>query len=448
MTQLSSQRAQRLMDRVAYTKERIERSVLRPMTGRVVDVRSGMVRVAFDGLRIGETCRLYPDQESPAVLARVVSIEKETALVSPLEHFIGLSSNAWVERDHQGLEVPVDDVLLGRVVSGLGKPVDGLGAFPDGTPRLPVRREAQQPMSRPLVTQSLATGIRAIDGLLTLGRGQRVALFGPPGTGKSSLLAAIAQHSDADVIVIGMIGERGREVREFLDLRLPRDKRKRTVVVAVTSDRSAMERIEGAHVATAIAEGFRDQGRSVLLLIDSLTRVARAQREVGLAAGEPPTRRGYPASVYAELPKLVERAGNSPSGDMSAIYTVLVEGDGSGDPIAEEARSLTDGHIILSQDIAESGRYPAIDVLKSLSRVMGDIVAPDQETDAKTFRRRLAKYNEIELLIQVGEYVEGTDPESDAAIRCKSAMDAFLEQESTHPSLFDETVAKLAEALS
>ena len=301
------------------------------------------------------------------------------------------------------------------------------------------------PWIAPLIDTPFTTGLRAIDGPNTMGIGQRVGIFGPPGTGKSSLLAAISQHCVADVIVIALIGERGREVREFLDRHLPADKRDRIVIVAATSDRSPMERLNAAHVATAICEGFRDQGQSVLLMMDSLTRVARALREIGLAAGEAPTRRGYPASVYPALPELIERAGRTTKGDITALYTILVEGDGQADPIAEETRSLTDGHIMLSQKIANSGRYPAIDTLQSLSRVMGDVVADNHATAAAMIRRYLAKFDEIEMLLQVGEFEEGRDAVADSAVAAMPQITEFLRQASDAPSGLEETIMKLEE---
>jgi type III secretion protein N (ATPase) len=280
----------------------------------------------------------------------------------------------------------------------------------------------------------LNTGLRVLDAFCTFGRGQRLGIFGSAGSGKSVLLATLARNCAADVIVIGLIGERGREVREFVELRLPKSHRARTVVVASTSDRPALERIYAAHYATAIAEALRDQGKSVLLLIDSLTRVARAVREIGLSAGEPPTRRGYPASVYTALPELIERSGRTSKGDITAVYTVLMEGDGEGDPIAEEVRSLTDGHILLSPAIASRGRYPAVDVMTSLSRLMADVTTKDERRIASRARALLAKHAEIELLVQVGEYRAGSDAEADCAIAAYPALEAYLAQGADEPA--------------
>jgi type III secretion protein N (ATPase) len=301
-------------------------------------------------------------------------------------------------------------------------------------------------MERPLIDTPLVTGIRAIDGLTTLGRGQRVGVFGPPGVGKSMLLAGIARQTEADVIVIGLVGERGREVREFVERDLPAEARTRVCVVAATSDRSPAERAICALSATAVAEGFRNEGLSVLLLVDSLTRTARAFREIGLAAGEPPTRRGYPASVYPMLPAIIERAGRHPKGDITAIYTVLLEGDGQVDPIAEEVKSLTDGHLMLRRALAEKGHFPALDPLGSLSRSMGAVVSARQSSAASLMRSRLAKYQDMELLLQVGEYVGGSDPEADVAIQAKSRIDQFLRQSVDERGDFDRISEQMERA--
>jgi ATP synthase in type III secretion protein N len=397
----------------------------RPLLGVLREVKGAVITATLPHAAVGAICEVRRGPHRG--LAEVIGTAGDCAILSPLEGSAGLSSGLPVRLVADGLMIPVGEALLGRVLDGLGHPIDGLGPLQTQA-RRPARAAPPDPISRPLIDRPLATGIRAIDAFCAIGRGQRLGIFGPPGVGKSVLLSALARNAEADAIVIGLIGERGREVREFIDRSLPPEHRERTVVVAATSNRPPLERLYAAQAATAIAEDLRDQGMSVLLLIDSLTRVARAVREIGLAAGEPPTRRGYPASVYAALPQLIERSGRTQTGDITALYTVLIEGDGEGDPIAEEVRSLTDGHIQLSAAIAASGRYPAIDVLTSLSRLMAEIVPDDRRDLARRARAALGKYSEVELLVQVGEYQPGADPMADHAIAVRPALEAFLAQ--------------------
>jgi len=417
----------------------------RPLLGRVQDVKGAILRAVLPRATVGAICEIRGG--ATHCVAEVIGAERDCAILSPMGSTMGLSAGLSVRLVADTLSVPVGKALLGRVLNGLGEPIDRLGPL-TGCGRRPARADTPDPISRPLIDRPLSTGVRAIDAFCAIGRGQRLGIFGPPGVGKSVLLSALARNSDADAIVIGLIGERGREVREFIDRSLPPEHRSRTVVVAATSDRPPLERLYAAQTATAIAEDLRDRGMSVLLLIDSLTRVARALREIGLAAGEPPTRRGYPASVYAALPQLIERSGRTEAGDITALYTVLIEGDGEGDPIAEEVRSLTDGHIQLSAAIAEKGRYPAIDVLTSLSRLMSEIAPHEACSLARQARAALAKYAEVELLVQVGEYRRGSDPEADHAIAVKPALENFLKQNlEERPQSVSDTLAKLAEAL-
>jgi type III secretion protein N (ATPase) len=417
----------------------------RPLLGRVQEVKGAILRAAMPSAAVGSVCEIRRGQTR--CLAEVIGAERNCAILSPLGSTAGLSAGLSVRMIADALSVPVGTSLLGRVLNGLGDPIDQSGPLANTTHR-PARSNTPDPIARPLINRPLSTGVRAIDAFCTIGRGQRLGIFGPPGVGKSVLLSAIARNSEADAIVIGLIGERGREVREFIDRSLPPEHRSRTVVVAATSDRPPLERLYAAQTATAIAEDLRDRGMSVLLLIDSLTRVARALREIGLAAGEPPTRRGYPASVYAALPQLIERSGRTTTGDITALYTVLVEGDGEGDPIAEEVRSLTDGHIQLSAAIAERGRYPAINVLTSLSRLMTEIASAEACSLARQARAALAKYEEIELLVQVGEYRRGSDPDADHAIAVRPAIEAFLAQNlEERPQTVSDIIARLSEAL-
>lgn len=434
-----------LQDRHASLCAILPRTSTKPILGRVVSVSGAVIRAAFRTARLGETCLIEQPFGRTSVLGQVIALEGDVAVISPYETSKGIAVGTLIRPLGQELQQRVGDGLLGRVVDGLGRPIDGLDPLPQDMSERPTRAEAPNPMDRPLIEDPFSTGLRAIDAPITMGRGQRIGVFGPPGTGKSSLLAAISQHCEADVIVIALIGERGREVREFLERHLPPEKRAHIVIVAATSDKSPMERLNAAHVATAICEGFRDNGKSVLLMMDSLTRVARALREIGLAAGEVPTRRGYPASVYPALPELIERAGRTEKGDITAIYTVLVEGDGQADPIAEEVRSLTDGHITLSQKLADQGRYPAIDVSQSLSRVMSDVALDDHKEASTVLRTLIAKYAEIEILLQVGEYEEGIDYEADMAVASMPQIIEFCKQRSDEPSSLSETIDGLKE---
>jgi type III secretion protein N (ATPase) len=317
---------------------------------------------------------------------------------------------------------------------------------PDEWPEFttPVIKDALDPTKRPRVVEPLHTGVKVIDSLLTLGRGPRVGIFAGAGCGKTTLLAAIARGADVDVIVFGLIGERGRELREFLEHELDESLVKKSILVCSTSDRTSMERSRAAFTATAIAEAFRDKGKRVLLMIDSLTRFARAQREIGLAAGEPPAKGGFPPSVYTMLPKLIERAGNSEDGTMTALYTVLVDGDNVVDPIGEEARSLLDGHVILARKLAEQGHFPAVDVLASISRTMVNVIDEDHRGMAIKFRELMARYKELELLIRLGEYTQGTDEFSDIAINLYPEILKFLKQDTRYPQGYKQTFKQFA----
>jgi ATP synthase in type III secretion protein N len=335
--------------------------------------------------------------------------------------------------------VPVGRSLLGRVLDGLGNPSDGKGPF-DVEDHYPVTADPPNAMTRQLITKTITLGVRALDGLLTCGEGQRMGIFAAAGGGKSTLLSQIIRNTTADIVVLSLIGERGREVREFLERDLGEDGVKRAVTIIATSDRPAMERLKAAYVATAIAEYFRDQGLKVLLLMDSVTRFARALREIGLAAGEPPTRRGFPPSVFATLPKMMERAGCSDCGSITALYTVLVEGDDMTEPIADETRSILDGHIILSRKLGAANHYPAIDVLASVSRLMNAIASSDHIRAAGKIRNLLAKYQEVELLVRIGEYKKGSDASADEAISKVDASNNFLKQGLREQTSLEDTL--------
>jgi type III secretion protein N (ATPase) len=390
--------------------------------------------------RLGEICELRTPNQ-PTLLAEVVGFSRQTTLLTPLGDVAGLSPETTVVPSGREHVFAVGDALFGRVLDGLGRPLDDLGPV-TGAAWVSTQQDPPNPLARKLIDTPFPTGVRVIDGLMTLGVGQRVGIFAPSGVGKSTLLGMIARGAQADVNVIALVGERGREVREFIEHNLSPEVRARSIVVVSTSDRPAMERVKSALVATAIAEHFRDAGKRVLLLVDSLTRFARAAR------GRPRERRAadpaqLPPSTFAVLPRLLERAGQGARGSITALYTVLVEGDEESDPIAEEVRSILDGHIVLSRKIALANRYPAIDVLASLSRVMPLVASRTHQHAAARVRELIAKYQEIELLVQIGEYREGSDRLGDLALRARDAIGAFCAQASHEDVRFDALLAKL-----
>lgn len=345
-------------------------------------------------------------------------------------------------------KVPVGSQLLGRVLDGMGNALDEDVKGPIVTEDYyPVYTDPPNAMKRKIITKPISLGVRVLDGLLTCGEGQRMGIFAAAGGGKSTLLAQIIRSTEADVVVLALIGERGREVREFIEKDLGPEGVKKSVLVISTSDRPPMERLKAAYVATAIAEYFRDKGKRVLFLMDSVTRFARAQREIGLAAGEPPTRRGFPPSVFSLLPKLMERAGQSDKGSITALYTVLVEGDDMTEPVADETRSILDGHIILSRELARESHYPAVSVPDSISRVMDAIISPEHKQAANKLRQLMAKYEEVKLLVRIGEYKRGGDPLTDEALDKIGKINAFLKQGLQEKSSFEETVKGLMQAI-
>ncbi|PIF73082.1 type III secretion protein N (ATPase) [Variovorax sp. 54] len=411
------------------------------MRGRVSKAVGMLIDASGIQAHVGELCELVTPGEPP-LLAEVVGFRNNTAILTPLGPITGISALTEVVPTGRGHVCPVGTSLLGRVLDALGQPIDERGPLKTHM-QLPVHREPVSPLARRMIDAPLPTGIRALDSLLTLGEGQRVGVFAPPGVGKSTLLGMLARGSTADVNVIALIGERGREVKEFIEHNLGAEGLAKTVMVVSTSDRPPMERIKSAYVATTIAEHFRDQGKKVLLLVDSLTRFARAQREIGLASGEPPTRRSYPPSIFSMLPQLLERAGQGKTGSITAVYSVLTEGDEENDPIAEEVRSILDGHIVLSRKFAAANRYPAIDVLASISRVMPLVASREHCAAAAHFRSLLAKYQEMELLVQIGEYKPGADALADEAIRARPAMLAFLSQPPGMSLPYEQSLAQL-----
>lgn len=419
-------------------------AALRP-SGRVLAVTGLSLRFSMPGVRVGDV--VHVKRRGEPLACEVVGFERGEAIGMPLGAIAGIGPDDEVESTGAPFVVRASDALLGRVVDGLGRPIDGRGTIAGGV-EVPVDANPPASLDRRPVTRPLPTGVRVLDGLLTMGEGQRVGLFAGSGVGKSTLLGAIARGTAADVVVVGLIGERGREVGEFLEHALGEEGRKRSVVVVATSDVAALERLRAAQVATAYAEYFRDQGKSVMLLLDSVTRFARAQREVGLAAGEPPARRGYPPSVFAMLPRLLERSGQGARGSITAIYTVLVEGGDMDEPIADEVRGILDGHVVLDRTIAARGRYPAVDPTVSLSRVMDAIVTPAQRDHARKLRALVAHYEAKRDLVTLGAYAKGSDRDLDEAIARLPKIEQFLRQSPADRVAFDETVATLARVLA
>lgn len=406
--------------------------------GKVVEAVGTLVKVAGIDAQLGELCELWRADGTLMQRAEVVGLGRQYVLLAPFGSMNGLSRNTRVTGSGVPLSVSVGPGLLGRVLDGLGQPSDGAGPI-DAQAHVPVHASAPDPLARPLIETQLGTGVRVIDGLMALGEGQRMGIFAPAGVGKSTLLGMLARGTACDVNVIVLIGERGREVREFIELILGKAGMAHSVVVCATSDRSSIERAKAAHVGTAIAEYFRDRGQRVLLMMDSLTRFARAQREIGLSAGEPPTRRGFPPSVFAELPRLLERAGMGPHGSITALYTVLADDEEGADPVSEEVRGILDGHLVLSREIAARNRYPAIDVLGSLSRVMPQIASAEHCAGAARLRSLMAKYDEVEMLLRIGEYKPGSDPLADEAIELQAEIEGFVRQRTEEVVDLDET---------
>lgn len=413
------------------------------VTGRVVAVTGLSLRFALPGVRVGDVVRVK--RRGDPLACEVVGFDDKGAIAMAFGHLAGVGPDDEVESTGGPLTVRAGERLLGRVLDGWGRPLDG-GAVVDGT-LVPVDRAPPGAVDRRAVARPIMTGVRAIDGLLTLGEGQRMGLFAGSGVGKSSLLGSIARGAEVDVVVVALVGERGREVGDFLEKSLGAEGRKKSVVVVATSDVAALERLRAAQVATAYAEYFRDRGARVLLLVDSVTRFARAQREVGLAAGEPPARRGYPPSVFAVLPRLLERSGQSTAGSITAIYTVLVEGSDMDEPIADEVRGILDGHVVLDRAIAARGRYPAVDVPSSLSRVMDSIVTAEHREAARRLRAAVALYEAKRDLLTLGAYAPGTDKVLDDAIGRMPRIESFLRQESQDRSSFEATVGSLVAAM-
>ncbi len=419
-------------------------SELNPVSvdGKVKQITGVVIEATGKNVSVGDVCEIFTRQGTK-IKAEIVGFKDETILLMPLGETLGVATGSRVKRSTVPLNVPVGDVLLGRILDGLGNPMDGKGPIMSKEFR-PVFNFPPNPLKRKRITKPLATGVRAIDGLLTLGKGQRVGIFAGSGVGKSVLLGMMARYTSAHVNVIALIGERGREVREFIERDLGKAGLERSVVVVATSDQAATVRIKAALIATTIAEYFRDRGLDVLLLMDSLTRVAMAQREIGLAIGEPPTTKGYTPSVFALMPRLLERAGNSESGSITGIYTVLVEGGDLDEPVSDTARSILDGHIVLSRRIATRGHFPAIDVLESVSRLRKEVTKSDHQEIIQKILEIMAVYRESEDLINIGAYKKGTNPKLDEAIEKIEQINQFLQQDINESSTFEQTIEQMS----
>jgi flagellum-specific ATP synthase len=415
-----------------------------PLQGLVERVTGLVVESRGPRGSLGDACLIERDEDAGAIEAELIGFRRGSTLLMPLGDLTGVRPGDRVRLSPRPPDVPTGELLLGRVIDALGRPLDGRGPLAaDG--RAPLLRSAPPALDRPRIDRILATGVRSIDALLTCGCGQRLGIFAGAGVGKSILLGMIARHSSADVNVIGLIGERGREVREFIERDLGPEGLARSVVVVVTGDQAPLLKRRGVQMATALAESFRDRGRDVLLLVDSLTRVAMAQREIGLSAGEPPTSKGYTPSVFTLLPGLLERAGRSGTGSITAFYTVLVDGDDLSDPVPDAARSILDGHIVLSRKLADRGHYPAVDPLASVSRVMSDLAGAEHRRAASRLGAWLAAYDEAEDLVQIGAYAKGSDAMVDEALSRLPAIRAFMQQGKEDWSPLPETLRALQE---
>ncbi len=420
----------------------IERAESVRVIGKVVQVVGLIIEAQVQGVSIGDLCAIKLSKDNMVTHAEVVGFKEGKVVLMPLGTTAGISPGSEVLAAGKPLMVKVGRCLLGRILDGLGNPIDDKGPILDFA-EVPQDANPPDPVKRPRVTEIMRTGVRAIDGLLTIGRGQRMGIFAGSGVGKSTLMGMIARNAEADINVICLVGERGREVRDFIEESLGEEGLKRSVVVVATSDQPPLIRLKACFVATAIAEYFRDQSLNVIFMMDSTTRFAYAQRDVGLAAGEPPTTRGYTPSVFALLPKLMERSGTSETGSITAFYTILVEGDDFNEPIADQSRSILDGHIILSRQLAAKNHYPAIDVLPSVSRIMSNLVTEEHKEAAGKLREVLARYNEAEDLINIGAYVKGSNPKIDDAISKIDAGNDFLKQGTFEQISFEEMLDQL-----
>ena len=410
--------------------------------GKVVEVIGLVITSTGPSTSVGELCHIYPHPEAEPVLAEVVGFRENKVLLMPLGELTGINPGSLVVATGETLSINVGDELIGRVIGGDGKPVDGKGPI-NATRKKSVYAAPPDPLKRTRIREPLVTGVRSLDSFITCGKGQRMGVFAGSGVGKSVLMGMIARNTRAPINVIGLIGERGREVREFLEKDLGEEGLSRSVVVSVTSDNPPLVKVKGALIATTIAEYFRDQGHDVILMIDSVTRVAMALREIGLAVGEPPATKGYTPSVFTFLPKFLERAGTAARGSITGLYAVLVEGDDLNDPISDTVRSILDGHVVLSRKLANRNHYPAVEVLESISRLMVDIAQPQHLKDVNKLKSLMAAYKEAEDLVNIGAYVKGSDPAIDEAITKMSSINKFLRQEINEKTEFENDLNQL-----
>lgn len=417
------------------------------MEGKIVKVAGIVAQANGPGMSIGSLCCIK-NSSGQSMQAEVIGFNDKRVIVMPFGEMRGIEPGSRIVDVNKNPSIKVGEAYLSRIVDGLGNPIDGKGPI-QAKDDYPIYGNVINPLKREIINDVVDVGVRSINAMHTLGKGQRIAIMSGSGVGKSVLMGMIARHAVADVIVIALIGERGREVREFIERNLGEEGLKKSVVVAATSDSPALVRIRGAHLATTVAEYFRDKGLDVILIMDSITRFAMSLREVGLAAGEPPSAKGYTPSVFIQIPKLLERTGNvEKKGSITGIYTVLVEGDDMNEPIADAVRSIVDGHIVLSRDLAHKGHYPAVDVLSSISRVMHDIVEDDHLDMARKLVKVLATYREAEDLINIGAYIDGTDPQIDLAKKMIHKINSFLQQDINQSITFRESIVRLKEVLT
>lgn len=419
---------------------RVTEQIFYRKKGKVVNVVGLTIESAGPDAKLGDICQIVPEGAGSPILAEVVGFKDRKTLLMPYDSVDGIAVGCIVENTDAPLLVTVSDDVLGKTLNGLGLPVDGTEI--EGVPYL-VEATPPDPLSRKIIDEVLPLGVKAVDGLITVGKGQRIGIFAGSGVGKSTLMGMFARNTKADINVIALIGERGREVREFIERDLGEEGMRRSVIVVATSDRPALERNKAAKTATAIAEYFRDRGKDVLLMMDSLTRFSMAQREIGLARGEPPVTRGYPPSVYSEMPKLLERAGCAERGSITGLYTVLVDGDDFNEPITDTARSILDGHIMLDRKLGHKNHYPAIDILQSISRCMSQIASREHKQAAGKLKNVVATYNEAEDLINIGAYKSGSNPSIDYAISRIDAVNQFLCQDVDEKFSFEDSVSML-----
>lgn len=424
----------------------LDRSYVKHL-GKVAKVVGLTIESIGPMAKLNDLCLIRSNSAAGVVKAEVVGFRDDRVLLMPYDNVEGVGLGSWVENTGAPLQVPVSEELLGLTLDGVGEPMnaDSLGA---DCAHYSVEAAPPDPLSRKIIDEVLTLGVKAVDGLLTIGKGQRIGIFAGSGVGKSTLMGMFARNTKADINVIALIGERGREVGEFIERDLGEEGMRRSVVVVATSDKPALIRKKAAQTATAIAEYFRDQGKDVLLMMDSLTRFSMAQREIGLASGEPPVSRGYPPSVYAQMPKLLERAGNSDRGSITGLYTVLVDGDDFNEPITDTARGILDGHIVLSRQMAQKNHYPAIDILQSISRVMSSIITKEHKVAAGKMKQVLATYQEAEDLINIGAYKAGSNPDIDFAIDKIRAVNAFLQQQTDEKYTFEESLQQMLDIFS